>query len=1335
MLESSAVALGDLNRDGMLDVVSAYKKRAQEGVSQVGYGDGTFEPPSFRTRWFLSGSLVPRTILLADFNRDGWIDALVENEGFSILLGNHNGRLGTGESLPTGARYIAPASTYPVSSFAVGDWTGDGLPDVARSDQGLGKVQVWVNAGDGSFPRRLDFTLPSPVDLAAADVTGDHILDLLAPASAGGISVLRGYGDGDFVAAAPIATPPAREIEAGDLNGDGIPDLAVLLATAGTEGIAILLGKPMGGVDTPIILTTPTELRSLQLFDIDGDEALDLVATAGGVSGPGRVAVFRGDGAGGFATVELSGFGVGSGPIAIGRIDGDAFADIAAASPDGVTILQGRSGGLFGDDSDIQHPPGAVSARLGDLDEDGFNDVLLDLNGTSSAYVLRGLAGGTFASAVTLDLGGDLAPDVIVDVDSDGMLDLIESGHSGVAFARGRAGLVFDPPVSLSSLSSVVSADAADANGDGKLDIIAWFQSSSYSPSSFVVWPGAGDGTFGAGISAYQAGSSVRSIALGDLNGDGRSDLLINVGFSIASRFYVSFGQPNGTFLGSVESRVGHPSSAVRLADLDRDGKLDLVSIGGMSEDMLLIPMLGDGAGGFSGLDLRYYNGDEPVWTQYRTGPNATSLEVADLDGDKIPDVVVPIGDGHVVSVRLGEGDGSLGGREYGTGPAYKVTAASREVLIGDLNRDGAPEILALHPETQSFTPLWNTGCGEPPIEWAQSIVEPKNARIEWRASSPLEYAATVFRADESLAWTSLGAASVGPDGRAVFDDSSVQEGHSYTYRLRAQIGTCDSPAGEVNIVIPRARRFDFSSPDYPYSLAAADLDHDGRDDIVTADLSGRSLTLHHAQLDGSFASIQRVSLGSQPYAMQSADLNRDGVPDFVTGNPESITRDSSSLSIVLGQSDGSLGPATRLITEGYPLDLEIADFNRDSIPDLVAPSGVDRVSLFLGLGDGSFDRRRLVFTPETPWAFGSGDFDEDGIRDLAIGSIAYDASFVSINRGHGDGTFDTPTSLPSPHDFYDVLVADLDDDDHLDIGIPDYSQGNELWIYLGLGNGSFEPVVKIPIGEVAHSLRSIDMDLDGISDLVGIHGRTAQSVFVMKSHGGLVFDSAVELRANVSLTEVQPIRRNENATPDLVVGSSSGVVSIFVDPLDTSTPTQASLVSFESSADSVTLTWFVPGVINSRIHRRGHGDAIQWTDQGSPTRWVGDMATFVDRSVAPGATYSYRLRDPSTNQWLTNETSVTVPLSARLELRGTRPNPGRARDLVFELGLATHAPARLEVLDVMGRRMTAIGLSDPIPGMRTIRLPSDVQLRPGLYLARVLQGSVVATRRFVVIE
>lgn len=48
---------------------------------------------------------------------------------------------------------------------------------------------------------------------------------------------------------------------------------------------------------------------------------------------------------------------------------------------------------------------------------------------------------------------------------------------------------------------------------------------------------------------------------------------------------------------------------------------------------------------------------------------------------------------------------------------------------------------------------------------------------------------------------------------------------------------------------------------------------------------------------------------------------------------------------------------------------------------------------------------------------------------------------------------------------------------------------------------------------------------------------------------------------------------------------------------------------------------------------------------------------------------------------------------------------------------------------------MTAIGLSDPIPGMRTIRLPSDVQLRPGLYLARVLQGSVVATRRFVVIE
>lgn len=1208
-LKSTAVALGDLNRDGSLDLVS-------QTVVQVGYGDGTFEPVSYWLRWD-AGSQEPHTILLADFDRDSALDALIENHGFSIMIGNDNGRLGfagLGSRLPAPKYYYAPTSSYALSSYVVGDLNVDGWPDVARAEQGSNVVQVSVNARDGTFPHRIDFTVPSPSDLALGDVTGDGFLDLLSTGGAEGISVLGGFGDGDFASLPVILLPkPGREIEVGDLNGDQIPDIATLLATAGTDGIAISFGRPMGGVESSVILTTPLELRSLRLFDTDHDDDLDLVATSGGVTGPGRIAVLRGDGGGGFSPAELSAYGVGKGPFVIDRIDGDAFADIAAVSPDGVSILLGQDGARFGEDHNVPHPPTPESAKLVDVDGDGLLDALLVFHEPSSVLVLRGLSDGNFAPPFSVDLGADRKPDVFKDLDSDGFPEMVARGERDVVVARGHGDLTFDPPISLPVPGIVNGSFVEDVDGDGHLDVVVWAKGST--SSTFHVWLGLGNGTFGTRLEAFQINKNVQSVVFGDVNGDGRSDLVVNcVGF-----FRVGFAQPDGSFIGITESRPGHLSRSIRLSDLNRDGRLDLVSIGhhSGSNTQSLIPMLGDGAGSFSGLFLRYYSGQEPYWTSYPVAVSATSLEIADLDGDGIPDVAVPIRDSHVISIRRGLGDGSLEGSDYGPGPAYKVAGAPRQVLIGDVDHDGTPDLMAFHAETGTFTFLANTGCAPPRIEWIRSEVSAKLARLQWRAPGSLDYSATVFRRAWAQSWIPLGKALIGPDGIATFDDTSVRAESTYSYRLGTRVGSCETFAGETQLIVPRLSRLDFSSPGVPLSIAAADIDGDGRSEVVTADHVGHSISLHRSRLDGSFDLTQVICIAQRPYTLQSADLNRDGVPDFVAGCVAELTADSSCLTIVLGNQDGSLGPARRLITGGNPINLKLDDFNGDSIPDAVCQSGgTDRVSVFLGIGDGTFDRGRVTFTSGSPWLVDSGDLNEDGFRDLVIVNYRSGGNVVSVHLGHGDGTFDNPISRACSQWFRDLLVADLDGDTHLDVSISEEISGSEvLSILRGMGTGGFHPDVTIPLALSTGSLFVKDMDGDGRSDLVGAVESFSPRVLVLRNRGGLVFDLPIELISSVGATQVRVLNWNGNDAPDLVVANERSI-SIFADPMNDPTATQASLISIESTPDSIALRWSygMRSIFESSVDRLG-------------TRIHGSIS--VRRVVAPRA-YGYSSTVPS---------------------------------------------------------------------------------------------------------
>ena len=169
-------------------------------------------------------------------------------------------------------------------------------------------------------------------------------------------------------------------------------------------------------------------------------------------------------------------------------------------------------------------------------------------------------------------------------------------------------------------------------------------------------------------------------------------------------------------------------------------------------------------------------------------------------------------------------------------------------------------------------------------------------------------------------------------------------------------------------------------------------------------------------------------------------------------------------------------------------------------------------------------------------------------------------------------------------------------------------------------------------------------------------------------------------------------------------------------------TPTLVSLVGSEVSIDRVVLRWYVAeSGFRAAVERRALGK--EWTAVGRVSADGSGHLDFEDRDVSPGAVYDYRLAfDGADGLEHGGEARVEVPLNALLAFLGTRVGPGDRR-LTVMLSLATREPARIEVLDVAGRRLAARDLADLDPGGHEIDLEASGRLPAGIYLVRIMQG------------
>jgi len=657
----------------------------------------------------------------------------------------------------------------------------------------------------------------------------------------------------------------------------------------------------------------------------------------------------------------------------------------------------------------------------------------------------------------------------------------------------------------------------------------------------------------------YAAGGSPQSVAVGDFNHDGRTDIVVgNTGTDTVGVF---LGNPDGTFQAQVEYPVNGYPSGIAVGDFNNDGKLDLAVSSYDSTSGVNI-LLGKGDGTF-----------EP-YVFFSTGGTPWAIAAGDFNKDGKLDVAVVDEGNSVVYVLFGDGKGDLG-----TPAPYPTGSSPRSIVAADFNNDGYPDLATANSSGASVSVLLNNGNGT----FATNQDYSTGSGCISIAAGDLRH---LGRMDLVAGVQGLGQVWVLlSNGNGSFEDGvsyAVTGGFAAIVALGDFDGngtldvavTSEGVGGGLSILPGKGdgtlqSAIGFGTGSYPTGIAAADFNGDGKVDVVTAndaDTSPGSISVLLSGGASFFAARTDYGIGNSPSAIINTDVNGDGKPDLV------LTDNFANLiSVLIGNGDGTFKSHVDYAANNSPVALAAGDFNGDHRVDLVVANqtGSGSVSVFLNAGGGTFGTATEVAIAGVSQGVAVGDFNKDGKLDIVATDLS--TNQVSVLLGKGDGTFQSHVDYATGNSPWGVVVGDFNGDGWPDLAVANETDGTvSIFLNKADGTGKFQPKVDYPAGGNPIAIASASFRGNKIFDLAVATDTFSPGVVVLLGNGSGGFQAPVSYTTDNNAYAVTTGDFNNDGNVDLAAavtnnGNYPGFITVMLGQGDGTFPTQVSYVTSQT--------------------------------------------------------------------------------------------------------------------------------------------------------------------------